>query len=41
MNTTRNHATEFISLLRENKNVEKAIKECVVKTLNQSSQRSS
>ena len=36
MNTTENHATEFVKLLRENKNVEKVIKECVIKKLNQS-----
>ena len=41
MSIKEKHATEFIKLLRDNKNVEKAIKECVIKTLNQSSQRSS
>ena len=41
MSIKEKYAIEFIKLLRDNKHIEQVIKECVIKTLNQSSQRSS
>lgn len=34
MNKQGNHETEFIKLLRNNKNIEHVIKNCVVKSIN-------